>query len=296
MSIFAFIMTNYNPYKIFLLAVFLTLSAGLYAQQNAARYIFIGHCYQFYTPGDKVDYRLEELDYSGFDGVWLGGDVCSEAMLNYATVQYIDTLFDLGNPETHWSLGNHDARNGNWEWYEEFTGRKTYYAYSSKGITRIVMNTNIVPTNCEMLNEQYNIISEVCDTIAESTHLILIMHHDIWRDVPGLPPPGTYAQSDLVYWNANCDSVDTRFVDMIYPKLVEVKHKGVDVTCILGDMGASWKKFDIFSDDSIRFMGCGLYDNEPADNVLFIEQEMEDAPLRFTFRNLDSLLNVQQNQ
>jgi 3',5'-cyclic AMP phosphodiesterase CpdA len=290
-------MTTYNnPHKILLAAVFLIFSTGLVAQTNAARYIFIGHCYQFYTAGDKVDYRLEEFDFSGFDGVWLGGDVCSEAMLNYTTVQYIDTLFDLGNPETHWSLGNHDARNGNWEWYEEFTGRKTYYAYSSHGITRVVMNTNIVPANCEMLNEQYQIISNVCDTISAATDLILIMHHDLWRDVPGLPPPGTYAQSDLIYWNANCDSADTRFVETIYPKLVAVRQRGINVTCILGDMGATWKKFDMFSDDGIRFMGCGLYDNSPEDNVLFIEKEIESAPLTFSFHNLDSLLNVQRVQ
>ena len=271
-------------------------SAVLYAQEPVARYIFIGHCYQPYTAGDKVDYRLEELDFSGFNGVWLGGDVCSEAMLNYSTVQYIDSLFDLGNPDTHWSLGNHDARNGNWEWYEEFTGQKTYYASSNYGITRIVMNSNIVPTNCEMLDDQYDIISEVCDTISKSTHLILLMHHGLWRDIPGLPNPGTYAQSDLVYWNANCDSVNTQFADVIYPKLLEVKQRGIDVSCILGDMGSTYKKFDMFSIDSVRFMGCGLYHNEPEDNVLFIEQEIDNGPLLFRFHNLDSLLNIQRNQ
>jgi hypothetical protein len=41
-------------------------------------------------------------------------------------------------------------------------------------------------------------------------------------------------------------------------------------------MGATWKKFDMFSDDGIRFMGCGLYDNSPEDNVLFIEKEIDD--------------------
>lgn len=274
----------------------MTFSTMVVAQEPVVKYIFIGHCYQPYTAGDKVDYRLEEFDFSGFEGIWLGGDVCSEAMLNYTTVQYIDTLFNLGNPETHWSLGNHDARNGNWEWYEQFAGRKTYYAYSSHGITRIVMNTNIVPTDCEDLNAEYVIISNVCDTVSNVTDLVLLMHHDLWHDVPGLPPPATYAQSDLVYWNANCDSVNTRFVDVIYPKLIAVKQRGINVTCILGDMGATWKKFDMFSDDSIRFMGCGLYHNSPDDNVLFIEKETENAPLRFAFHNLDSLLNVQRTQ
>jgi len=268
---------------------------SMYGQESVVKFIFIGHCYQPYTDGDKVDYRLEEFDFSDFNGVWLGGDVCSEAMLNYSTVQYIDTIFDLGNADTHWALGNHDARNGNWEWCEEFTGRKTYYAYSDDGITRIVMNTNIVPTNCEMLNDQYDVISAVCDTISVSSHLILLMHHGLWRDIPGLPQPSTYAQSDLIYWNANCDSVNTRFVDVIYPKLLEVKQRGIDVICILGDMGATYKKFDVYSTDSIRFMGCGLYHNEPEDNVLFIEQQTVNAPLQFRFHNLDSLLNVQRN-
>ncbi len=265
----------------------------LYSQINSADYIFIGHCYQINTPGDKVDYRLEAFDFSEFKGVWLGGDVCSEAMLNYSTVQYIDSLFDIGNPETHWSLGNHDARNMNWEWYEEITGRKTYYSFCSNETTRIVMNSNLLPTNCEMLNEQFEIIQEVCDTITESKDLVLLMHHGLWRDIPGLPNPGIYAQSDLVYWNANCDSVNTQFVDVIYPRLIDVKQRGISVTCILGDMGVSYKKFDVYSVDSVRFMGCGLYHNEPEDNVLFIEKRSFSEPLRFTFHNLDSLLSIQ---
>ncbi len=264
------------------------------AQFDGAKYMFIGHCYEPYTAGDKVDHRLETFDFSEFDGVWLGGDVCSEAMLNYSTVEYIDGIFNLGNPETHWSLGNHDARQLNWEWCEEFTNRKTYYAYTSNGITRIVMNSNLVPTNCEMLDEQFDIITAVCDTISMSSNLILLMHHGLWRGVPEIPPPITFAQSDLVYWNANCDSVNTQFVDVIYPKLVEVKQRGIDVTCIMGDMGSQLKKFDMFSADSVRFMGCGLHENDSlySDQVLFIEGDPLSNKLLFNFHDLDSLVNA----
>jgi hypothetical protein len=282
-----------NKYKGLLSIVFGLISLLTYGQQDTLSFVFIGHCYQINTVGDKVDFRVEALDLSEFSGVWLGGDVCSEAMLNYTTVQYIDTLFDLGNPNTHWALGNHDARNGNWEWYEEFTGRETYYSYASHGITRIIMNSNLLPTNCEMLEEQFKIITKVCDTISESSDLVLLMHHGLWRDIPNLPSPGVYGQSDLRYWNANCDSVNTQFVDVIYPKLIEVKQRGVHVTCVMGDMGVSYKKFDMFSTDSIRFMGCGLYYNEPDDNILIIEKSNTNSPLRFTFHNLDSLLNTQ---
>lgn len=289
------ILMKTSPIKL-LIVYFGLISLNLFGQSDSVNLIFIGHCYQPYTAGDKVDFRLEEFDFSEFDGIWLGGDVCSEAMLNYSTLQYIDTLFDLGSVNTHWALGNHDARNGNWEWYEEFTGRKTYYSCSNNGITRIVMNSNLLPTDCESLNDQFKMIIDVCDTISESSDLVLLMHHGLWRDVPGLPPPGSYAQSDLVFWNANCDSVNTQFVDVIYPKLLEVKNKGISVSCILGDMGATKKKFDLFSSDSIRFLGCGLYHNSPDDQVLIIKKESINTACTMQFHNLDSLLNVQRNQ
>lgn len=262
-----------------------------FAQEGSTNYIFIGHCYQSETAGDKVDYRVESFDFSAFDGVWLGGDVCSEALLNYSTVQYIDSIFDLGNPETHWTLGNHDARNGNWEWYEEFTGRKTYYAWCSNRVTRLVLNTNLVPPNCKDMNAQFAMIQDVCDTISSSTDLVFIVHHGLWSGVPDLPPPTIIAQSDLVYWNANCDSVNTQFVDVIYPLLQKVKQRGINVTWLTGDFGAQAKTFDMYSVDSIRFMGCGLYHNSPDDEVLFIEKSSSGKPLSFTFHNLDSLLN-----
>ena len=239
-------------YCLVLLSFLITLP--IVAQEQLS-FLFVGHCYQIETAGTQVDYRVRQLNMSAYNGIWIGGDVCSESMLNYSTIQHIDTVFDLGNPETHWTLGNHDARNGNWEFYEEFTGRKTYYAYSSNEITYIILNTNLVPTNCNMINEQYEIISAVCDTIQQSKYLILLMHHGLWRDIPDLPPPATYAHSDLIYWNANCDSVNTNFVNIVYPKLVEVKQRGIDVFCVMGDMGASKKKFEMDSVDGYIFWG-----------------------------------------
>lgn len=266
------------------------LIATITEAQEQLKFLFIGHLSQFDSYGMKVDERVEQLNLSPYTGIWLGGDVCGEAMLNYYTIQYIDSLFNLGNPETHWALGNHDARNGNWEWYEEFTGRETYYAYSSYGITRIILNTNLVPTNCNLINDQFEIISSVCDTIQQSKYLILLMHHGLWRGVPDLPPPSTYAHSDLRYWNANCDSVNTNFAEVVYPKLVEVQQRGIEVICILGDMGVGPKKFQMDSDDGVHFLGCGLYYNDVEDMVLILNYNTESQELDYDFHNLDSLL------
>ncbi len=258
-------------------------------ETDSISYLFVGHCFQDNTMGSKMDFRIESLDKSPYKGIWLGGDVCSEAMLNYSTVQYIDSVVDLGNLETHWALGNHDAREGNWEWYNEFTGRDTYFAYSSNKITRIVMNTNLVPTNCEMIEDQYEIISNVCDTIQDSKYLILLMHHGIWKDIPGLIQPNLYANSNLVYWSATCDSVNTPFVNTIYAKLKQVNNRGTQVICVLGDMGGYKKTFSSISDDGIWFLGCGLNHNEPDDEVLIFNYNITNEFLDWQFHNLDSL-------
>lgn len=283
---------------LFSVTVFIILLGGnnSFAQTgDEIKYFYAGHCYQPNTAGDKVDYRLEQLDYSSYAGVWLGGDVCSEALVDYSTVEYLDEIFDLGNPESHWSLGNHDARNMNWEYVTEVTKRKTYYAYYHNKMTRIVMNTNIVPTNCEMMNDQYSIIKNVCDTIQESNYLLLLMHHGLWFDVPGLPPPPEYSHSNLKYWNSNCYDVNSNFINSIYPMLLEVKSRGVEVICIMGDIGHYTNKFDMLSEDGIRFLGSGLYHNEADNNVLIFTYDYQQPSLTWSFHNLDSLLLEQKN-
>ena len=279
----------------FIVLSFLGINLIFSQERNAdtISYLFSGHCYQDNTMGEKMDFRLEALNMDDYEGIWLGGDVCSEAMLNYSTIVYIDSVVNLGNPETHWALGNHDAREGNWEWYYELTGRHTYFAYSSNKITRIVMNTNLVPTNCEMIEDQYQIISNVCDTITESKYLILMMHHGIWINIPGLIQPNLYANSNLLYWSANCDSINTPFVSTIYPQLLEVKNRGIEVVCIIGDMGGYKKTFSSLSDDGIWFLGAGLNNNEPDDAVLIFNYIKSEEKLEWDFHNLDSLYYLQ---
>lgn len=282
---------SHRLFSIFLLLFLLTPLKQVVSQNNIKEYIFIGHSAQSGSP-NSIDYRAEALDFEKYTGVWLGGDVCTTTLLKKSTTHYLDSLFNLGNPESHWTLGNHDWRIGNIEWYEEITGRPTYYAYSSNGLTRIIMNTNLVPTNCEMLDEQYEMISNVCDTITESSYLILIVHHGLWRGVPSIPAPINVGHSDLVYWNSNCYDVNSTFLNSIYPKLIEVKARGIEVYYLYGDMGAQRKKFNVISDDSIHFIGCGLHSNDPADNVLIFTYDLDSKQLQTDFHNLDSLYQL----
>ena len=63
--------------------------------------------------------------------------------LYYSNFEYLDSLYNLSKASNHWTLGNHDSRNGNLEWYSEFTKRPTYYTHTTEGLTIIVMDGNI---------------------------------------------------------------------------------------------------------------------------------------------------------
>ena len=275
---------------IFQLILLFTIPLFSSAQDDTLKYIFIGHCYQSEIAELRVDYRIEAMDFSEYSGIWLGGD-CSEATLEHSTLEYMDEIFDFSNPLTLWTLGNHDSRNGNWEWIREFTKRETFFANTSYGITEMVLNTNLLPNNCWLIDQQFEMIKNVCDTIENSSHLILLMHHGIWNNVPGLPAyPGLYAHSSLAYWNSNCNDVNSNFVNSIYPMLVNVQNKGIQVICIMGDIGASSKKLDFISDDGINFLGCGLYYNSPEDYVLIFKHIPAKNKLIWNYELLNDLI------
>jgi hypothetical protein len=226
------------------------------ADGDTLSYVFLGHTYYWGFPY-RVDPRLEKMDMSKYDRIWLGGDICSEASLKYSTFEYLDSLFDLDKPENHWALGNHDTRNRNYEWNEEFTKRPPYYSYSKDGITTIVMNGNISPLDCENLDKQFQIIKNVCDTMTTG-NLIFLIHHGITSGVPGIASPSNYGHSNLNPWIANCYSDSASYIDAIYPMLVALKKKGVNVIHIMGDVGANKKSYHAISDDGIEYFGSGI--------------------------------------
>jgi hypothetical protein len=233
---------------------FLSMSAQ---PADTLTYAFFGHTYDWSASGDRVDFRIEQLDLTQFDRIWLGGDICSETSLNYSTINYLDTLFDLGKPGNHWALGNHDNRNGNMEWIEKFTKRPSYYSHSENGITTIVMNGSLSPLDCENLNKQYKMIKSVCDTI-NSGYLIFLVGPGIYSDVPNVANPDTYGHSKLKNWLANCYDDTTTYLNTIYPMLVNAENRGVEVLHIMGDVGAGPKSYYATSSDGVEYFGSGI--------------------------------------
>lgn len=250
-------------------------------------YVFLGHTYQ---NADSIDRRLPAFfdkkakAVNGIDQFWLGGDMCSETTHRESNLDYLDDLFDLGHPNTHWTLGNHDVRNGNLQWITERTKRPTSYVAHSNGMTLIVMDNHYFQPNGDYdtskVKAQYQMIEKVCDTIQFSSHLVILSHFVTWRHVPNIETPEKYANSDWswMFFKLNPNEI---YAKSVYPLLQKAKSKGVEVICIAGDMGQKAITYEGISADSIHFIGSGI-----ASNTIYNEQfpthGMEDKVLVLT--------------
>jgi hypothetical protein len=271
---------------------------------DTLRFLFMGHTYDWQASGDQVDPRLEGLNYGRYHRIMLGGDVCSETLARYSTLEYLDSLFDLGSNRTHFVMGNHDARNENWEWYEEFTGRRTFSTDHEHGITFFVLNTTLNAGDCEQLDAQFRLLESICDTISASSHLLILQHHGVTQGVPGLPSSLLdYVNWALPYWDANCYMDPPYYVNAIYPMLVDVQQRGVQVITVFGDAGVREKGRTMQSTDGLYYISSGIdnsryandslaLDTVPKDKVLLFEHVPDDGDLSWRFLDLDSLYDA----
>lgn len=274
------------------------------------RYLFLGHPYSWLNPY-KVDPRLEKLDYGVFDQVWLGGDVCAQTTEKISTLHYLDSLFDLDSEHLHWTIGNHDLRDGSEDQISQFTKRPSFYTTWIDGICLMVLNTNLFwfydapppPVNCEEKAAQLEMVESVLDSIESATHLVVLHHHALLND---LKTDSTGAI--IKTFNINplsirptCDST-LELSPWLYPKLEKVQQKNVQVILIGGDFGMRAKEFAYQTPAGIWLLGSGINNSVPRsqvpdyvtsldpDKVLILEHQPESGKLEWSFVLLDSLL------
>lgn len=240
---------------------------------NIKKYVFLGHIYQ---KEDSVDSRIERLDYSIYDQIWLGGDLCSETTKEKGTIDYLNKLFKLYKETTHWAVGNHDVRNGNLEWITNATGRPFFYSSHFDGITLLVLNTSLYTNggyDTSAVNEQYELIQSVCDTIENSSHLVILTHHLIWGTIDNTSNAIEASNKDHSWYHLNFNPEQT-YSSGLHPLLNEVTQRGVKVVCIAGDFGQSQSKYINESPDGITYIGSGIssrafWFNSDSSQVLF---------------------------
>ena len=223
---------------------------------QSLQFLFMGHSYDWTdAEGDALDSRIMSLNLDKYDGFWFGGDICANTSLDPNTWKRLDETFDLKNPRTHIALGNHDYRDDNLHLYYGVTGKADFYTSNIHSIVVSVINTNLNASDCQSLDKQYQMLSTVTDSISEASHYILMMHHQIFSDIPGLSD--FKSNGNCEHYQLTCTGSSRKFEDSLYTKLIEVRNRGIEVIVLVGDSGwhkgGHWK-----SEHDIHFIASGI--------------------------------------
>ena len=86
-----------------------------------------------------MDPVVEEIDFSFFDMLLLGGDMALATSKDDTTMMHVDSVFHLDNASTLWALGNHDY--SDLDRITNFTHKDAYFATHQNNITFLVLDT-----------------------------------------------------------------------------------------------------------------------------------------------------------
>lgn len=249
------------------------------------KFIFIPHPRSEDRVNVGVNPEIAKIDFSKYDVLLLGGDLTFNTDNSSATLANCDSIFDLGNPNTLWSLGNHDVQNGNRELIKEFTGRESYYSYAKDGITFLVLDTELNANGSSstfIKDDQLQMMQNVCDSIKDSRYLIILHHRFMWminnEDFKDRLTDSIALSSRLM------DT--TNFYSDIYPLLQQVKNKGIQVLVFGGDR--SDFNVEYFPEDSITFYAAALSVNVPDSlkQVIVLNYNLSDKVITSEFTPL----------
>lgn len=267
---------------------------------SVQEYLFLGHIYE---SNNRIDERVEAISFEQYAGVWLGGDVCVETTEEYETLEYLDCLFDLSSEQTHWAVGNHDIRNGNMEWISGFTKRPTYYTRYENGLMILIINTCLgrndpLKERCDEMEEQFQMLETVLDTIQEASHLILLSHHNVWGGIDA--HIHCEAANACALWNNFRCGQSSKFSPYFYEKLKLVRQKGIEVVAVAGDGGQKSKKYEYQDDAGIHFLVSGIARNSSfnsnPDSLLIFQHRPKTQELDWSFVHLDQLIEKQKKK
>jgi hypothetical protein len=245
--------------------------------------LFLGHIYQ---KTNKIDPRLEKINFRKFDQVWLGGDLCIETTREKNTLRYLDRIFDLDHSGTHWAMGNHDVRNGNLDWIREATGRELFYFEKMGKLGMLVLDSNI-EDDCIELQQQFELIDNLPLEVEGLSHLIVMTHHTIWgNQIQGINMWET-ANANRPFWEVLCEPV-VNFDQSILPVLREIQARGVQVICLAGDFGQRAYQFSHQSNEGIWYLGAGFNkgfskDLDPEDKAILFDYDPMAETLDWRF-------------
>lgn len=233
-----------------------------------------------------VNNKIRAVDYAAFDVLCLGGDIDGHTTADERIIALWDELFSFSEPTTLWTLGNHDIDNR--ELVEKFTKRPTFYTWNYESITFLVLDDQLDRTN--IIGNQLALVENLADTIQETDHLIVLTHNLLWMYGNEILEPLVDEISNAPIGNCLFCIKPNNFYEAVYPQLLKVKEKGINVLCIAGDLGVKTNEFEYLTPEGIHFLASGVDIEQNIDNqALVLELAIDDATVDWRFHSLSDL-------
>ena len=274
-------------FRILLLAM-ISLSAcqdddDTMTSESGMTYLHLSHTRLDVNP--LIDDAAAEINYGLYDVVMLGGDLAQSSSADDETMIHLDTIFDLSDETTLWSLGNHDY--SDLDRIMEYTDRLPYYAYHSDGVTFVVLDTQ--DSLSHIKGNQLDFFNDVVDTIASSSHLIVMSHKLIWMPGNAELEPMIEDVANGEFDSCNFCTNPNNFYQDLYPSLVELEEKNVEVICIGGDIGTREKSFSHRTAEGIDLLASGIESGDRGNQALVFEYDMSERQLTWEFVDIEEL-------
>ncbi len=223
--------------------------------------LFLSHCRMESNTAYNADFYT--IDFLKYQIRLLGGDLAKNTSADVSVMETFDGFFDFGNPNTLWALGNHDY--DDLQLVSDYTNRPPFYTHHFKGITVLVLDTQDDWSNFS--GEQLDLITQVTDTIEQSGALVLLQHKLTWL-YNNLTISNEVRPNGSVGSCFHCINPNNFYTD-VYPRLVAVEQRGVEVYCLAGDLGFHDKTYHYLDPDGIEFLACGM-NLDASDNVALV--------------------------
>ena len=280
--------------------------------ESPPNFLVLGHIYYWDDPRDRVDPRVAALDLSGYDGVWLVGDLARKSSERTTTLDTLNQKFDFGDPNVHWALGNHDLYKGDSARIVARTGRPTFH-YAPEvapGWNLLVLNTELFSpperildeAHCAQLERQLALAKRVTKLQQPDEYLIVLHHGAVIPQVRA----DTFPRLSQI-WNvyhpermAHCSG--GTFAEALLPYFDRAAQRGVSVVFIGGDLGQRVKRFEHRDAHGILWLGTGIgnsagtFRSAPAavtdfspDHVLLVEPDPQTRAFTHRFVPLSDL-------
>jgi len=223
--------------------------------------LFLSHCRMESNTEYNADFYT--VDFSKYQIRLLGGDLAKNSSADVSVMDTLHVFFDLDHANTLWALGNHDY--DDLQVVADYTNRPAFYAHHFQGITFLVLDTQEDWSNFS--GAQLELITQVTDTIEHSGALILLQHKLTWLyDNPVMASEVTPNGGEGSCFH--CINPNNFYAD-VYPRLVEVEERGIQVYCLAGDLGFHDKTYHHLDSAGIDFLACGMNLDAP-DNVALV--------------------------